>query len=657
MCKYRNLKRRYKNTFDSNIGGQLIEPCLSECTSYRRGTGYFSSSSLKTYANSLEHVIKDNVKIEILCSPVIQDKSLRDVLEVLVTDEDRHLKLIEESEEILLTAIGFKDSPDNLDYRSKILSYLISNGQLEIKFAIPLDYEELFEDVDYDALYHVKNGYFVFPNGDKVAFDGSFNESRLGHVKHRDRTQVFRSWVETDAPRLDDTIEDVDEEWNNTARDLKIYTLGDEILAIIKKLAPKKNPIKSKKENNNTIDWSHQEFAASKFIKAKKGILEMATGTGKTRTALNIVKQLFEEGEINSLIIETKGIPLLYQWNDAILKWKSEDASHVVSNINVFLEFDKNKDMSRYANITNNSILIVIRDATKLERLLNSTRVQNNAKKIMIVHDEVHGFGSKSMVENLKGSHKNFTYTLGLTATPDRDYDDGNEFIENEVGPVIYKFPIEKAIEKGILCEFNYFPLGFDYTEEDKAEILKIIRRYHASLKSGENYSKKKFYMQLSNVRKDAENKPETLDSFLKDNKDKLKSSIFFVNNTKQGEQIQSIIKKYTKSWGTFYQGTNNDLVELLSKKKLDAVIACTRLDEGVDIPSLENIFLISSSRAKLTTIQRIGRCLRIDPNNKDKVANVVDLILNDDDLGDDSDKADQVRRRWVLALSKIKKR
>jgi superfamily II DNA or RNA helicase len=313
--------------------------------------------------------------------------------------------------------------------------------------------------------------------------------------------------------------------------------------------------------------------------------------------------------------------------------------------------------MSRYANITNNSILIVIRDATKLERLLNSTRVQNNAKKIMIVHDEVHGFGSKSMVENLKGSHKNFTYTLGLTATPDRDYDDGNEFIENEVGPVIYKFPIEKAIEKGILCEFNYFPLGFDYTEEDKAEILKIIRRYHASLKSGENYSKKKFYMQLSNVRKDAENKPETLDSFLKDNKDKLKSSIFFVNNTKQGEQIQSIIKKYTKSWGTFYQGTNNDLVELLSKKKLDAVIACTRLDEGVDIPSLENIFLISSSRAKLTTIQRIGRCLRIDPNNKDKVANVVDLILNDDDLGDDSDKADQVRRRWVLALSKIKKR
>jgi hypothetical protein len=59
------LKDRYQNGKD-DIGKDLIEPCLSECTHYRRGTGFFSSSALKAYASAMSHVIGNKVKIDIL---------------------------------------------------------------------------------------------------------------------------------------------------------------------------------------------------------------------------------------------------------------------------------------------------------------------------------------------------------------------------------------------------------------------------------------------------------------------------------------------------------------------------------------------------------------------------------------------------------------
>ena len=76
----------------------------------------------------------------------------------------------------------------------------------------------------------------------------------------------------------------------------------------------------------------------------------------------------------------------------------------------------------------------------------------------------------------------------------------------------------------------------------------------------------------------------------------------------------------------------------------------------------LNNIFLIATPRAKLVTIQRMGRCLRIDPKNKFKKSNVIDFILDDnkeDSIDDDSVTfipADDYRKDWITNYSKVKK-
>ena len=219
---YRDLKGSYKNKRDGiNIGQALIQPCLEECKLYRRGTAYFSSSSLKSYAEIIDKIIDKDVRIQILCSPVIQDQSLIQSLKINSTPEKRN-KVLNEATDILLSAVGFKEDPQNHGYRSKVLSYMIASGQLEIKFAVPKNYETLPTDGEYYSTYHVKNGYFKLKNNDVVAFDGSFNESRAGHVSNRERTQVFRSWIDEDKTRLHDTCKDVDLEWGEKDDDIDV---------------------------------------------------------------------------------------------------------------------------------------------------------------------------------------------------------------------------------------------------------------------------------------------------------------------------------------------------------------------------------------------------------------------------------------------------
>ena len=87
---YLNLERKYSNRKGINIGQELIAPCLAgEPILYRRGTGYFSSSSMKAYAQSMSVLIEKNVKFEIICSPVVQDQGLIQILESNSTEEKK----------------------------------------------------------------------------------------------------------------------------------------------------------------------------------------------------------------------------------------------------------------------------------------------------------------------------------------------------------------------------------------------------------------------------------------------------------------------------------------------------------------------------------------------------------------------------------------
>ena len=100
----------------------------------------------------------------------------------------------------------------------------------------------------------------------------------------------------------------------------------------------------------------------------------------------------------------------------------------------------------------------------------------------------------------------------------------------------------------------------------------------------------------------------------------------------------------------------DNEQLKRLANKEIDCLISCKVLNEGIDVPSLENIFLLASPSTPLTTIQRIGRCIRIDSKNKNKMANVIDFICYRDIDNNDIIDADKKRKEWLSKVAKYRK-
>ena len=673
------LKATYENG-DDNIGYDFIRPCLKECKRYRRGTAYFSSSSLKSYAEALNHIVDDNVKIEILCSPVITDEGLLRTLQENLTEEERLNTIQKYQEGFIKKAITkFKEDPDNRGReRSALLAYLIANDLLVIKTAIrksvgwpnPWPTEE---EVDkFAQLYHVKRGYFVFEDDNKIAFDGSFNETDSGHKHNTETANVYKNWHERDEFRARNIIERVDRDWDENNPNLHIRPLSKELIELIKASAPKKRPhltvdvpivepplteggkqiinVELDLSDNNKRKWRHQDEALKIFVEKQVGILAMATGTGKTSTAIKITNHLFKENLIDSVIITMKGNPLLHQWVDELFK------DPEIAKRTIHKHFSKEKQIQAYLNNPIGNLLVVTSD--KLAECIKLIS-PNQAGRTLIIYDEVHDMAAPIKQASTLGLHNKFNYRLGLSATPDRgEFDEeGTAFLFNEIGPIIYSFDLKDAISRGILVEFDYKPLIFKLTEEENKKISKIIASQNFPGENGKTKSEFEVKIAISAVKKQAENMLLSFRDYLRDSGFScLKRTIIFVHSKVYGDKVAEIISDlgFTK-YSTFYEDDNEVNLKKLADNTIDCLITCHKVSQGIDIKSLNNVILFASSVGKLETIQRIGRALRTEKNNPTKKAFVLDFCVYDDEI-DGNLKSDTKRMLWLTDLSESKK-
>src|SRR5262249_8270412 len=145
-------------------------------------------------------------------------------------------------------------------------------------------------------------------------------------------------------------------------------------------------------------------------------------------------------------------------------------------------------------------------------------------------------------------------YRLGLSATPERAYDAvGNAFIASEIGPTIYRFPLEDAIKRGVLCEFDYIPLDYSLTENDKERLQKVNARKAAGEHSGTPMSNEEFWIELSRIYKTAEMKPDVFTRYLQRDAAILENAIIFVETREYGDRILEIVHPHTHLYRTYY--------------------------------------------------------------------------------------------------------
>ena len=657
-----SLKRYYENG-DDNIGKQFVQPCLQECIRYRRGTAYFKSSSLIAYASALHHVIKDNVKIEILCSPALdQDKILLRIWEGNITEEEKLKTLQRLGEEIIWKAVKYQKDPEkSIRERADILAYLIANEQLEIKIAVKKDNDwpdpwPTEDEIDkFSNLYHVKRGYFVFEEGKQIAFNGSFNETASGHKHNTEDVSVYKVWRDNDKERGEDIIKRVDRDWNEENKNLYIRPLSKELIEKIRESAPDKKPEKMNKgksgidvpaKSNGKIKlWPHQDNAIKEWeLNSNQGILTMATGSGKTITAISAIKKLRErdQGSLVQIVVPLRSLAL--QWVEALKQFDLETL--LVSSDNPGWETKMQDELMNIAiegEKYKGPVIVVVENSFKMKKFkdfLSELSDPAELDKLLIV-DECHHFNKKETVKTLP---KFFNFRMGLSATPFNRFDIENEklFLLEYFEKEVFKYTLEDAIRDEFLTPYNYHVVPVSLDNEETEQLQEINKQIAIAIDNNDDERRNILSGQKTRILASVKDKLIQLENLIKGKKRDYALAYCGAAQEDDSEDNGSkirIINKVTKiftdnNWqvgritADESMKEREDSIKDLEERIKNVIVSIKVLDEGIDIPCCQTAYILSSSKDDKQFIQRRGRVLRMHKASGKKLADIYDFAI-----------------------------
>lgn len=636
-----------QETAEDDLIADFYTPSLRVANEYKRAVGYFTSSWFAEAAAGMASLANRGGSAKWIISPKLAADDWDAIKQGSAAKRDPELYaqmegLVEDLENDLEADV------------QNTLAWLIADGLLEIKVAVTAG--------SMSGDFHDKWGVLSDEYGDQVAFHGSQNDSRKS-LKNYEANSIFTTWrSDREAQRVQEHEQRFDALWNNEKSGVECFSLPDSVSLGIAELRTDSRPYQDPGEETkltSSYRWRHQEEAVAEFLEAGSGILEMATGTGKTRTSLKILDRLLREEEIEDVVVATYGNDLLNQWRDTLLEHFTPDEMFL------YQYYGGDNELGSYLHSENPQMNILLTSYSNLSEVIASD-MSGTLSDALLICDEVHNMGADTKQAELGGELDVFPYRLGLSATPFDPYDEErNEFLKEEVGPVVYEFGLESAIQRGILCEFDYTPLTYELSEEDKEKQQEVFQTFTGLKSQNPSIPESQLYIMLSRVRKESEEKLPVFGKKLARDASILEKAIIFVESKDYGLKVQKIIFDYIEDFHTYYGEDDESKLDAFSEGELSTLVTSRAISEGIDIQAVKNIILFTAPRSEGTTIQRIGRALRKDPSNPAKKANIVDFVVGGDISADDSDETDdeddesmtppdQERYEWLTALSKV---
>ena len=620
MLKDLSLKLQYRSNID-NLYHDFYEKCLQNAKTYDRAAGYFTSQSLQLLARGLDLFLLKDGKIRIVANPKLTDDDMKAI-------EKGHIAQEEVIEKRLLNEVQISKRTIE-DDTLNVLSWLIYTGQLEIKIAFTKN----------NSIYHEKFGVFSDESGESISFSGSANETFSGLSQNFEKIDVY--FGDKDRHRIENSINDFNELWNDSTAGLKVIDLPTSIKN--KLLSYKTNDFPIKNVNNHQDEIKPRDYQLD-AIKSweesgRKGILEMATGTGKTITSLLAAKN-FMKLKRGFLVIIVPFQHLVEQW--------SED-------INLILGFEIIKCMESKKK-WKNKLIRDIQDfnlGLKEEFIIvttyktaSSTEFKSIMKNIsgdcMLISDECH-YITKNMFTDFP--FEKFIARLGLSATPDRWWDEnGTDFLKESLGNVVYKYTLEQAIENNKLTEYYYYPHIVEFSEIEMKKYNNITKKIvHILQRKNEDNEKDdenltQLYMRRVNLINKAANKMEEfINDLKKEDLTSLKHTLVYCAKGEIDTVVKRIYELGVKVSRFNFEVKNKERenkLEMFEKGMIQVLVAIKCLDEGVDIPATQRAYFLASTSNPREFVQRRGRILRKAEGKK--YAEIHDYIVLPIGLGFD---------------------
>ena len=233
--------------------------------------------------------------------------------------------------------------------------------------------------------------------------------------------------------------------------------------------------------------FEHQGKAVKAWCEASfRGVLEMATGSGKTIAAMIAAYRLYSLYKPLLIVTAAPYIPLIQQWCDEIVPFG-------INPINLTKSLGPKGRASELASIgrrlrqgRTSVETIVVSYHTLTDHEFRAQIADFNCTTLLI-GDEVHNLGSERFISDPPTF---FDYRLGLSATPIRQYDqEGTEALFGFFGPVVYRFGLEEAIGN-CLVEYDYYIHPVELTPDEMGRWIDLTARIKANSWRGKTGSR-----------------------------------------------------------------------------------------------------------------------------------------------------------------------
>lgn len=664
------IEKSYETGEDRSL---LLEnfyvPMLEQATQYYRIAGYFSSSSLVVASKGIEGLIQNGGTMRLLISPRISENDLR----ILKLNEGNALSENMDMFEAFQTR-DFKEL-DNL----QALSWLLANKRLEIKIVV--------DEQSGNSIFHQKIGIGYDEAGNMLSFSGSINETAQAWLDNIEEFKTFKSWEPGQIDYLIGDLQKFNAYWNDEKQNIaRVYDLPTSIENKIIEVAPrdvadlsimKRYQEKKKKEIDDISLFAHQREAVKMWEENNYCLLmEMATGTGKTRTAIGCMLKLKKKCENFAVIVATPQNTLSRQWKKDIEGLDIHfDIEKIVDGGNQRWKSDLEIALlDLNSGMYNNAILYTTHDTVSSSRFVDIINRNAGCTNIMFICDEVHAIGSGHQREALLDKYK---YRVGLSATPERMFDEkGTGIIREYFGGKSYEFTIKDALGRinpmtgrPFLNPFYYHPVFVDLTDEEMNRYSKISKQI-AVLMAQDDIDREdldKLMIKRANILKNAKLKDSVLeDIILQLNKNgDIKDTIIFETEKKIDSTLNMLSShaitrcKITeeesakKKLGIRGNTEREEYIEQFREGKVQVLVGIKCLDEGIDITTARTAILVASSTNPREYVQRVGRVIRPAPGKKE--SHIYDLIVNPTG-GDSLILEKEARRAFQIAENAINK-
>jgi len=334
-----------------------------------------------------------------------------------------------------------------------------------------------------------------------------------------------------------------------------------------------------------------QTEALTKWEAAEhRGIIAVVTGGGKTVFALSCI----EEIKPPATLVVVPTVALLDQWWEETANFfdLQLDEVHIVTR----------KERLRAGTVN----LAVLNTAAKVAPLMQGL-------SCFLIVDECHKAASERFREALDIPT---VASLGLSATPERPYDEGlKDVLEPKLGPIIYRYTYADALRDGVIVPFRLHNLVFDLEEDTQKQYDKLTKSIAMS------------------ITKHGADAPETIGLMLKRarvmnlslNRVRLalrvvaahpnRRILLFHENIEACNLILEVLRQNGVRAGAYHSGmTLRDRASTLAayrRGELQVLVTCRALDEGFNVPETEIGIIAASTATRRQRIQRLGRILR----------------------------------------------